>query len=223
MFDGIKEKYIRVKMSLQKPGYSNSMTYNKYPRDCKFDGKKILNLGCGSSTYPIKNVVNLDYLPGKEVDCVWDLGVTPLPFKTEEFDHIICNHILEHVPNWWECFKELSRIVKVGGAIEVWLPCDGGSSQLGYRDHINIINHFSFGGIKGSSRNSANIWEIEDRKNAGHVSQLKGGIPVVRLANEFWLQILPTKLQSWCVKHLRNVVSEHGYIFIKEPKETDGR
>jgi len=211
----MRQKLKYIKMSIKHPGVSNSSTYMKYPKEFNFEGQRVLNLGCGCTTYPVKNVVNLDYLPGEGIDLVWDLSVTPLPFKDGEFDFIIANHVLEHVPNWWECFKELARITKVGGNIQVFLPGDGGSSQLGYRDHINIINSYSFGGIRMSHRNEANIWEIEDRKHLGAVKDLLMTAYTLTPTNYWWLHILPARIQMAAMKHLRNVVQEQQFIFKK--------
>jgi SAM-dependent methyltransferase len=153
----------------------------------------------------------------------WDLSKTPLPFKDNEFDLIIANHILEHVPNWWECFKELARIVKVGGIIEVWLPGDGSYGQQGYRDHINVINFCSFAGIRGTFRNSANSWEIQDRENNGEVSNLAYASEImIKPMNYWWIHIMSAKTQLWMMTHLRNVVQEQGYKFVKLKGDDDG-
>jgi SAM-dependent methyltransferase len=220
---GLKDKINSVKYSIKNPGRTSSSTYVKYPPNYDFNGRKVLNLGCGTTVYKFKNVVNLDMFKGEGIDCVHNL-TKPLPFKDNEFDFIIANMILEHVPNWFECFKELARVLKVGGILEIWLPGDGGSSQLGYRDHINIINDFSFYGIRGTMRNYANSWEIEERKNLGRVVDLQmTRNRAVKMMNFWWIQIMPQNIQIWMANYLRNTVQELGYEFIKLPKETDGR
>jgi len=219
MWEKVKHYFTMIRLSIKHPGIHDSSTYAKYPREETFRGDKVLNLGCGSSVYPAENVVNLDYLPGDEIDVICDLGKGKLPFKDNEFNLVLANMVLEHVPNWWDCFKEMARVVKPGGMIEVWLPGDGGSSQLGYRDHINIINAFSFGGIDNGMRNMANIWEVEDRKNIGEVKNLKLVSYLTRMKMYWWLQILPQKGKLWMADHLRNVVDEHGFIFIKKEVE----
>lgn len=192
-----------------------SETFQKYPKDSTFDGKHTLNLGCGTSVFPAKNVINLDFCKAEGVNIIWDLSKTPLPFKNEEFDFIIANHVLEHIPDWWECFKELARIVKVGGIIEVWLPGDGGSSQLGYRDHLNTINKCSFVGIRDTWRNYANIWERQECERSGYVKDLKRVNAAIRMIDFWWVQLLSETLLQWCGLHLRNVVSEQGWFFKK--------
>lgn len=217
----LRDKYIDIKMCLKYPGKGNSCTYMKYRPDFNFGGKKVLNLGCGTSTYAAPNVVNLDAYDAPGVNFKWDLSKTPLPFEDNTFDFIIANHILEHVPNWWECFKECARVLKVGGILEVWLPGDGTESQQGYRDHINYINRCSFTGIRGTFRNYANAFEIHDRKNHGAVIDLEEVAPhIVRLQNYIWIHIWPASVKAWISRHLRNTVAEMRFVFRKCPPET---
>lgn len=199
------------------PQQQPSHTYQKYPEGSRFPGKKVLNVGCGTSIYPVPNVINTDLYPVSGVDLALDLSKPPFPFKDNEFDLILANHVLEHVPNWWECFKELARIVKVGGIIEVWLPGDGGSSQLGFRDHINTINHCSFVGIRGTWRNKANAWELQELTKSGHIKDLKIQKCHSRVVDYWWLQLLSESALNWCTRHLRNIVVEHGWYFEKLP------
>ena len=213
-------KYFKVVHYCWKhPHTGGTTTHQKYHPDHTFEGKRTLNVGCGSSTYAAKNVVNLDTYEGPGVDVVWDLSKTPLPFKDNEFDFIIANHILEHVPGWWECFKELARVVKVGGIIEVWGPGTG-DSQLGYRDHINTINGYSFVGTRGTIRNKANLWEAHQNLNNQYVRDLTTVHSIVRLRSLWWIAIMPNFVQDWMASHLYNVVSEIGFKFRKEPPIT---
>jgi len=199
-----------------------SDTYQKYPSSHKFGGKKVLNVGCGNSVYRHPNVINLDAYGGSGVDLVHDLN-KPLPFEDSSFDYIIANHILEHIDNWWDCFKELARVVKVGGIIEVWVPGDGGSSQLGYRDHRHIINQCSFVGIRGTHRNQANAWEKQDAANNGFVRDLivEGSVRT-RAIDFWWTQFVPDVWLLWATEHLRNVIAEVGWFFKKLPQLKEG-
>ncbi|NAY92461.1 methyltransferase domain-containing protein [Muricauda sp. JGD-17] len=38
-----------------------------------------------------------------------------LPFENNEFDVILCNHVLEHIPNDIQAIRELHRVMKPGG------------------------------------------------------------------------------------------------------------
>ena len=79
-----------------------------------------LNLGCGTD---IKNgYVNLDIMPGKEVDVVHDVNKFPYPFPKNHFDEIYASHILEHVDDVMKVMAEIYRILKPNGTIEVKVP-----------------------------------------------------------------------------------------------------
>jgi len=81
---------------------------------------KKLNLGCG---YDIREGwVNLDIADLEGVDVVHDLNNLPLPFENEEFDYILCYDIFEHIFDYVPLLKELHRILKKGGIIEIKVP-----------------------------------------------------------------------------------------------------
>jgi len=211
----LRERIKNIRDSIKAPGPGASITYMKYPPECNFDGKRVLNLGCGNTTYKAKNVVNLDSFDIPGVDVVWDLSKTPMPFKEGEFDLIVANHIFEHIENWWGCFKDCARILKVGGKIEIWLPGENTYSQMGYRDHINHINYVSFAGTRGKIRNFANAWELDQKKKNGFANDMEMVGYMVLLQRWWWLHVLPNFMRQWCIDHLNNVINEMGYVFEK--------
>lgn len=170
--------------------------YYKYSKEHQFGGKKVLNVGCDTSYYPATNVVNLDSHEGEGINLVHDLTVLPLPFADETFDGILANHVLEHIPNWGKTFTDLWRILKVGGTIEVWVPADGSSLQLGAFTHINTINHLSF-----------------------HRSYFQDNVKIAQpfhvLYGSKLLKYLPKVVIEWMVYHLRNVAMETRFLFTK--------
>jgi len=87
--------------------------------------KKILDVGCGRSKKVPKDeelVKGIDSVNLPGVDFVHDLEKFPWPIKKEEFDQIICNHVLEHLSNLTKTMDELSRILKKGGTISIKVP-----------------------------------------------------------------------------------------------------
>lgn len=197
------------------PRTRSSSVYNKYPKDHTFEGRQVLNAGCGFAKFSAPNVINVDASDTARPNVTWNLGRTPLPFKDEQFDLIIANHILEHVPDWWDCFKEFSRILKTGGRIEVWLPGNGNDSQVGYRDHINTINHCSFYGTFETNRHPGNAWAADNIDD--FTRRLKIVDQLARLEDYWWLRFLTPKMRGWAAIHLRNVVYEIGFFFEKQP------
>ena len=190
-----------------------SSIYYKYPENCDFGGKKVLNIGCGFAQFKAPNVINLDAYDVCKPDVVCNLEDGALPFPDDTFDLVIANHILEHVHNWWECFNECARVLKPNGILEVYLPGIGNDSQLGYRDHVSMINHYSFYGIADLNRPATNAW-AETNKNA-QANRLKITKTGSVLVNVWWVRCAPLFLQNWMLLHLRNVVYENQYKFRK--------
>ena len=52
--------------------------------------------------------------------------ICDLPFKDDEFDIILCNHVLEHIPDDTKAMQELHRILKPGGMGIFQIPQDMG-------------------------------------------------------------------------------------------------
>lgn len=60
---------------------------------------------------------------GRQSDLV-ELDITQLAFGTDRFDLILCNHVLEHVPDDATAMGELFRVLKPGGVAVVTVPID---------------------------------------------------------------------------------------------------
>lgn len=50
--------------------------------------------------------------------------ICDLPFSNDGFDFIICNHVLEHIPDDTKAMQELYRILKPGGTAILQVPYD---------------------------------------------------------------------------------------------------
>ncbi|MDR5589579.1 class I SAM-dependent methyltransferase [Christiangramia sp. SM2212] len=48
--------------------------------------------------------------------------ICDLPFENESFDFILCNHVLEHIPDDTKAMQELYRILKPGGTAVLQIP-----------------------------------------------------------------------------------------------------
>ncbi len=192
---------------------SATSVYKKYKPWHDFQGKRVLNAGCGFAKYPAKNVVNLDAFDICKPDVVHDLNKTPLPFEDETFDLIIANHIMEHISNWWECFNEFARILKPNGYCEIWIPESGSDSAVGFRDHVVVINHCSFYGTFGTYRAAGNAWAIENAKSPANRLKLVNNY--TNIVNKWWTRHAPHSVRLWMAEHLRNVAYERGYEFRK--------
>lgn len=194
-----------------------SSIFFKYPPDFNFGGKKVLNAGCGFSKFMKPNIVNLDAFDNCKPNAVADLN-GPLPFADETFDLVIANHIMEHLTNFWGCFNEFSRVLKTGGRLEIWVPADGSDSQLGFRDHVRIVNLCSFYGTDGTSRGIGNAWAQNELEKYEPCRYMRINHVKKNLMPKRWLKWSPKFIQSFAMEHLRNTIFESGYFFDKISK-----
>lgn len=109
--------------------------------------KKVLEIGAGVDYYkPQKGeqLVYLDNVRLPHINIVHDLNKYPYPFKNNEFDVIICSHILEHVADLDKTLKELKRISRNGAIIKIAGPHF--SCGVSYRDptHRRLFSYFTF-------------------------------------------------------------------------------
>lgn len=53
---------------------------------------------------------------------VQNMNVLNLPFDSDQFDIVICNHVLEHVPNDKQAMSELQRVLRPSGIALLQVP-----------------------------------------------------------------------------------------------------
>lgn len=58
--------------------------------------------------------------PWAEIHC----DIQDLPFQEEAFDLILCNHVLEHIPDDRRAMRELRRVLAPGGRALLLVPMD---------------------------------------------------------------------------------------------------
>jgi len=74
----------------------------------------------------------------------FDFNCFPYPIESDTYDYIYCNHVLEHLERPELVLKELHRITKNGGIIEINVPhfnCEGAFSEVG---HISFFSEYWF-------------------------------------------------------------------------------
>lgn len=66
----------------------------------------------------------VDFSPEKypEIDGVRQVDITSIPYPNGFFDLILCNHVLEHVPDDRKAMQELHRILKPTGTALLQVP-----------------------------------------------------------------------------------------------------
>jgi len=88
---------------------------------------KVLHFAPEQAFYKrFKNMSNLDYVTTDLNSPLADVkaDICNLPFKENEFDVILCNHVLEHIPDDTKAMKELYRVLKAGGMGVFQIPQD---------------------------------------------------------------------------------------------------
>lgn len=50
--------------------------------------------------------------------------ICALPFEDEKYDLILCNHVLEHIPDDLKAMRELHRVLKKGGTLIAQVPLE---------------------------------------------------------------------------------------------------
>jgi hypothetical protein len=73
-----------------------------------------------------KNLNNLNYTTTDLNSPLADVkaDICNLPFEDNSFDFIMCNHVLEHIPDDKKAMKELYRILQPGGTAILQIPQD---------------------------------------------------------------------------------------------------
>lgn len=90
----------------------------------------------------------------------WNIGtviradITDIPFEDNYFDAILCNHVLEHVPDDHKAMNELYRVLKPSGWATMQVPIklsldntyedfsidtpEGREKAFGQKDHVRL-------------------------------------------------------------------------------------
>jgi len=103
---------------------------------------KILDVGCGVNKH--EGAIGLDNNPRTAADVIHDLGEVPYPFDDDEFDLIVSNHVVEHIPDVMAFVTELYRITKNGGRIKLLAPHYTNPDWANDPTHRNHLNSYSF-------------------------------------------------------------------------------
>ncbi|WNH13319.1 class I SAM-dependent methyltransferase [Thalassobellus suaedae] len=82
-----------------------------------------------------RKLKNLDYTTTDLLSPIADVkaDICNLPFKDNTYDMILCNHVLEHIPDDTKAMKEMYRVLKPGGMGIFQIPQDL-SSETTFED-----------------------------------------------------------------------------------------
>jgi SAM-dependent methyltransferase len=84
------------------------------------DRSKTLHLGCGGKK--VSGAFGVDFDPKSEADIIHDLNEFPWPLESDSFDHVICEHVLEHLTDLVHTMSEVYRVCRQGAIVEIVSP-----------------------------------------------------------------------------------------------------
>lgn len=88
---------------------------------------KVLHFAPEQAFYKrFRNQKNLDYTTTDLESPLADVkaDICDLPFEENSFDFILCNHVLEHIPDDEKAMKEIYRVLRPGGRAILQIPQD---------------------------------------------------------------------------------------------------
>jgi 2-polyprenyl-3-methyl-5-hydroxy-6-metoxy-1,4-benzoquinol methylase len=116
----------------------------------KYMKGKILDAGCadGRNTAGFRNVIGID-IDKNQLEIAKKKGLRcyqmnlekRLRFKNEEFDTIVCAHVLEHLRSPFETVQEFKRILKKNGTLIIALPNSDSICWYSSPKHLYFFNH----------------------------------------------------------------------------------
>lgn len=163
---------------------------------------KVLHFAPEQAFYKrFKQLKNIDYTTTDLNSPLADVkaDICNLPFEANSFDVILCNHVLEHIPDDTKAMQELYRILKVGGWGIFQIPQDLSRENtfednsitdkkerahiFGQYDHVRIYGRDYFDKLRriGFTVNEVNYTATLLAKDVERYALAKGElIPVVR-------------------------------------------
>jgi SAM-dependent methyltransferase len=130
------------------------MAFIKLRTDLFSRRQRVLHFAPEMSLYKRLKSANLDYVtadidPSRYVDAIY-VDITDIRFE-EEFDCVICIHVLEHIPDDRMAIREIYRVLKPGGHAILAIPTygentfeipglnySGREAQYGNGDHLRL-------------------------------------------------------------------------------------
>jgi SAM-dependent methyltransferase len=120
-----------------------------------------MNLNIGASQTRIDGFVNVDVVPGCDLEI--DLNRQPLPYPDNSVDCVFSSHTFEHFDNYLFALGEVWRVLKHGGRLFLSVPyvtlTEFNLVNPYHRHHFNeySFDFFEIGKLKGSATEATPI------------------------------------------------------------------
>ena len=111
--------------------------------ECDLAEGRPIRLDLGSGDSPRKGFYSVDYLEMAGVDVVADLNKPLVLFPSDCSEYVYSRHTFEHIQEFIPLMREIHRITKAGGTIEIIVPHF--SNVYGYSDptHVRLFGLYS--------------------------------------------------------------------------------
>lgn len=168
---------------------------------------RVLHLGCGKSKRA--GAIGADLNRHSNADVICDLDGVGFPFADNQFDLVICEHVLEHLKHLIRAIEEIHRVAKPHARVYVQVPHF--SSVHFYSDptheHAFGLHTFDYF-IRGTA-----VRDFEYSK--AEFQLLRASFPPPM--NAGWLKrtayVLINRYKDWYEKHLVFVLPRHSLEF----------
>jgi len=81
---------------------------------------KVLDVGCGINKQ--EGAIGIDDNPNGNADVIHDLNILPWPLDDNQFEMVICSHVLEHLDNPYKVLEEIHRICINDAMVSIAVP-----------------------------------------------------------------------------------------------------
>ena len=102
-----------------------------------------LNLGCGNSPSPV-GYLGVDRFDGVHVDIVGDIFDVLSELEGGSVSEIYCSHFFCHFNNWHILLKELNRVLKINGVLNIICPHFSNAYYYSDSTHLTSCGLYSF-------------------------------------------------------------------------------
>lgn len=179
----------------------------------KVEPGRRLNVGCGANPMARdEGWVNADYKPGKCVDHVFDAN-GPWPYRDETFIQVNSSHVLEHLKDYMNYFRETWRVLKPNGTMTIQVPYGWSSACWWDVTHLRPWLQESFAGLQPGFIKFTRNLQHEDIGCAFWIHQ------IIIVLQKDWARLWRFRplrpIVKWAMKHLLNVIQD---LFVEAVK-----
>lgn len=82
--------------------------------------------------------LDVSFIPGIGIRPDHVTSITDMPFQDSTFDLLVCNHVLEHVPEDEKAISEIHRVLRPGGQALITVPVDESATQTA--EDVDVVD-----------------------------------------------------------------------------------